>query len=81
MLLTHSDRFIPPLSLGVYSKRGTYSVIVIIVGGRLGVSSSNPEQGCLHFIFALILLGKVWIQLFSNLFNLDMATSLEEGKF
>ena len=40
-------------------------VMVIVVGNGYGDTSSKPERDWLHFIIALIPLGKVWIQLFS----------------
>ena len=30
---------------------GTHSVMAIIIGSGLGYSSSNSEQGCLHWVY------------------------------
>ena len=54
-------------------------VMVIVAGIGHGDTSSNP--GLIAFHIALILLGKVWIQLFSlQLWVNSEATSLGEGK-
>ena len=66
---------------------GARGVMVIVVGNRHGDTSSNPGRDWLHFIIALILLGKIWIQLFygqivgqTEFFSLGEATNLGEGK-
>ena len=48
-----------------YQVNGDHDVMVIVVGNGHGDTSSNPGRDWLRFHIALILLGKVWIQLFS----------------
>ena len=78
------------LNCNIYVIGGARGVMVIVAGNGHDDTSSNPGQDWLYFHIALILLGKIWIQLFSPhlwgnsradwFFSLGETTSLGEGK-
>ena len=87
-LVESEQKIVVPKMYGRTLWRGARGVMVIVIGNGHWEESSNPDEAVLHTV--LIRLRKVrtfncflssyeWTK-YTVLFNLDMATSLREGK-